>query len=110
MANVLGQRKLRDPHSELRNTATQTKKIFHQTIQRHKKMQWGEFLGGTITYGKRPDTFTPKNQDMAMAILRAFFRDPPLCVQEDAPASYNQLPWEPIVTHEVEAAVFRPQP
>jgi hypothetical protein len=48
-----------------------------------------------------------ENQEIGRELLQAFFPAPPPCEQEEAPAVYNQLPWEPIAKHEVRAAVFR---
>ena len=51
-----------------------------------------------------------ENQVIGEEPLRAFFPTPPPCEQEDAPTTYDQLPWEPITKDEVETAVFRASP
>jgi hypothetical protein len=56
------------------------------------------------------EVLVTENQEIARELLQAFFPTPPPCEHEDAPTSYNQLPWEPIAKHEVQAAVFRASP
>ena len=127
-------RRQRKDDLELHNIAAKAKKLFHRTIWQHRKLHWNEFLSNndniwkvlkyldlqaTSMFTKIPlikkdggqGEVVTKNHNIARELLQAFFPVPLPCEQkEDTMASYNQLPWEPIAKHEVNAAVFRASP
>ena len=118
---------------ELRNTATRAKRLFHRTVRRHRKLHWEAFLDdsdniwkvtkylnpqASSSYARVPPIekagtegeYATENDEIGKELLQAFFPTPLPCEQEETPAIYNQLHYEPIAKHEVKAAVFRASP
>jgi hypothetical protein len=54
--------------------------------------------------------YATEDHEIGKELLQTFFPTPPACEDEDTPITYNQLRWEPIIKHEVKAAVFRAKP